>query len=46
MPPSKSERVSLYDPQVTIGGAMTQEAIIWSLIGKIGTVTICRMQLI
>ncbi|MBE8596880.1 phage baseplate protein [Xenorhabdus sp. BG5] len=44
MPPSKNERVSLYDPQATAGGALSQEAIIWALIGKIGTVTICRVE--
>ncbi|WP_338805143.1 Gp138 family membrane-puncturing spike protein [Xenorhabdus griffiniae] len=44
MPPSKNERVSLYDPQATAGGARSQEVIIWSLIGKIGTVTICRVE--
>ncbi|WP_161796546.1 Gp138 family membrane-puncturing spike protein [Xenorhabdus khoisanae] len=37
------EQVSLYDPQVMAGGARSQEAIIWSLIGKMGTVTICRV---
>ncbi|WP_047680977.1 MULTISPECIES: hypothetical protein [Xenorhabdus] len=44
MSPSKNERVSLYDPQTTAGGALSQEAIIWSLIGRIGTVTICRIE--
>ncbi|BET96568.1 phage baseplate protein [Xenorhabdus taiwanensis] len=44
MSQSKNERVSLYDPQTTAGGARSQEAIIWSLIGKIGTVTICRVE--
>ncbi|MEQ1964311.1 phage baseplate protein [Xenorhabdus khoisanae] len=37
------EQVSLYDPQVMAGGARSQEAIIWSLIGKMGTVTICKV---
>ncbi|PHM63936.1 phage baseplate assembly protein [Xenorhabdus stockiae] len=44
MPPSRSERVLLYDPQATAGGALSQEAIIWSLIGRMGTVTICRVE--
>ncbi|MGJ0578472.1 phage baseplate protein [Xenorhabdus bovienii] len=44
MSQSRSERVSLYDPQTTAGGARSQEAIIWSLIGKMGTVTICRVE--
>ncbi|WP_446471178.1 phage baseplate protein [Xenorhabdus stockiae] len=44
MPPSRSERVLLYDPQTTAGGALSQEAIIWSLIGRMGTVTICRVE--
>jgi hypothetical protein len=44
MPPSKNERISLYDPQTTAGGALSQEAIIWSMIGKMGTVTICRIE--
>ncbi|MDX7990851.1 hypothetical protein [Xenorhabdus littoralis] len=43
MSQSKSERVSLYDPQTAAGGARSQEAIIWSLIGKMGTVTICKI---
>ncbi|KER03408.1 MULTISPECIES: phage baseplate assembly protein [Photorhabdus] len=44
MPQSRNEeQISLYDPQVTTGGAMTQEAIIWSLIGRVGTVTICKV---
>ncbi|CDL86943.1 hypothetical protein [Xenorhabdus cabanillasii] len=44
MPQSRNdEQIYLYDPQVTIGGAMTQEAVIWSLIGKMGTVTICKV---
>ncbi|MDC9591130.1 phage baseplate protein [Xenorhabdus sp. XENO-10] len=44
MSQSKNERVSLYDPRTTAGGALSQEAIIWSLIGKMGTVTICRVE--
>ncbi|MDE1479990.1 phage baseplate protein [Xenorhabdus bovienii] len=43
MSQSRSERISLYDPQTAAGGARSQEAIIWSLIGKMGTVTICKV---
>ncbi|WP_265693284.1 Gp138 family membrane-puncturing spike protein [Providencia rustigianii] len=40
---SQNETVLPYDPEDLAGGARTQEFIINSLIGKIGTVTVCRV---